>query len=87
MTQTKLTIKGISDEVLQCQKCGKPELKRTIVLMDGESEVYYGSTCAARELGTQKANVDRIANNKAAGRKSRNFSKPIFRDGRFLGYA
>jgi hypothetical protein len=85
--QTQIVVKGVSDEVLECQKCGKPELKRTIVLSDGESELYYGSQCAARALGMRKRSVDRIAEQRAQGRTVRNFSKPIFRGGRFLGYA
>lgn len=83
----KLTIKGTSDEVLECQKCGKVELKRTIVLTDGESEMYYGSQCAARALGMRKAAVDRVAEQRAQGQKACTFAKPIFRGGRFLGYA
>jgi hypothetical protein len=85
--ENRLTIKGVSDEVLECQKCGKVELKRTVVLTDGVSAVYYGSACAARVLCMRKGQVDRIANDRAAGRKARTFSTPIFRGGRFLGYA
>lgn len=84
---TGLRIKGTSDEVLECQKCGKVELKRTVVLSDGESEVYYGSQCAARALGMRKTSVDRVAEARGRGVKVRSFSKPIFRGGRFLGYA
>lgn len=43
---------GTSDEVLQCECCGKTDLKRTVVIaMDQDSEpVYFGSDCAARTL-------------------------------------
>jgi len=85
--ESNLRIRGISDEVLDCQKCGKVELKRTIVLSDGESEVYYGSQCAARALGMRKASVDRVADQRTQGRTVRNSSAPIFRGGRFVGYA
>ncbi len=46
------TMLGTSDEVLQCECCGKPDLKKTIVLTIGEDSdpVYYGSTCAAWAL-------------------------------------
>jgi len=47
---------GITDECVVCQKCGKPNLRSTVVLAwldedgnDGEY-TYYGSTCAARAL-------------------------------------
>lgn len=48
---------GITDECVECQKCGKPGLKSTVILAildaDGNPEdaTYYGSTCAARALG------------------------------------
>jgi hypothetical protein len=50
---------GITDECITCQKCGKPELKSTVVLAildtDGNAEefTYYGSTCAARALAVR----------------------------------
>jgi hypothetical protein len=48
---------GVTDDCVECQRCGKADLKSTIVLaiLDAEgndSEVtYYGSSCAARALG------------------------------------
>lgn len=48
---------GITDECVECQKCGKPGLKSTVILAildaDGNPEdaTYYGSSCAARALG------------------------------------
>jgi len=50
---------GITDECVECQKCGKTELRSTVVLAvldaDGNTEdvTYYGSTCAARALGVK----------------------------------
>jgi hypothetical protein len=47
---------GVTDECVECQKCGKTELRATVVLAildaDGNTEdvTYYGSTCAARAL-------------------------------------
>ena len=43
---------GTSDEVLQCECCGKSNLKRTIVIqMTEDSEpVFYGSQCGALAL-------------------------------------
>jgi hypothetical protein len=48
---------GITDECVECQQCGKPNLHSTVVLsvLDAEGNheeyTYYGSTCAARALG------------------------------------
>jgi hypothetical protein len=47
---------GVTDDCVTCQKCGKPELKSTVVLAildadcNAEEITYYGSTCAARAL-------------------------------------
>jgi hypothetical protein len=55
-TDTKHRYIGVTDECVQCQYCGKDDLKSTVVLaiLDGdgnEEEItYYGSTCAARAL-------------------------------------
>lgn len=48
---------GITDECVECQQCGRTELRSTVVLAildaDGNTEdvTYYGSTCAAKALG------------------------------------
>lgn len=50
---------GTTDECIECQKCGKIDLRSTIVLAvlddDGNTEdiTYYGSTCAARALAVR----------------------------------
>lgn len=50
---------GITDECVECQKCGKTQLRSTVVLAvldaDGNTEdvTYYGSSCAARALGVK----------------------------------
>lgn len=55
-TAPKFRYIGVTDECIECQKCGKADLKSTIVLAildaDGNDEeiTYYGSTCAARAL-------------------------------------
>ena len=47
---------GVTDECVECQKCGKAQLRSTVVLAildaDGNTEdvTYYGSSCAARAL-------------------------------------
>lgn len=56
-TTPKFRYIGITDECVECQKCGRVDLKSTIVLaiLDAEGNeediTYYGSTCAARALG------------------------------------
>jgi predicted nucleic acid-binding Zn ribbon protein len=68
MTATKAyRIKGTTDECTTCEKCGRSDLKKTIVLAildaDGNEEdyTYYGSDCAARALGTKQTSVKQMA--------------------------
>lgn len=50
---------GTTDDVIDCEKCGKPELRMTVVLEmldadgNGEGVTYYGTTCAARALAAR----------------------------------
>lgn len=50
---------GITDECVECQCCGKADLRSTVVLAvldadrNTEDITYYGSTCAARALGVR----------------------------------
>lgn len=55
---------GVTDECIECQKCGKADLKSTVILAfldaegNDEGEVtYYGSTCAARALAAKGMRV------------------------------
>lgn len=47
---------GTTDDVVECERCGKPDLRATVILElldadgNGEGIAYYGSTCAARAL-------------------------------------
>lgn len=47
---------GTTDECIECQRCGKADLKSTVVLEildadgNGGEFTYYGSSCAARAL-------------------------------------
>jgi hypothetical protein len=64
---TAPTIIGISDEVTDCECCGKNNLKRTVVLKFSESDVrYYGTTCAAKSFPSlgKGADIARAAGNK-----------------------
>lgn len=50
-------VRGTTDDVTECQICGKPELRGTVVLeildADGNAEdvTYAGTTCAAKVTG------------------------------------
>lgn len=52
------TIKGINDEQTACDCCGRTNLKKTVVLSNGEQEVRFGSECAARRLSCTKKEVE-----------------------------
>jgi len=54
-------ILGISDEVETCERCGKTNLKRTVVLTDGEGETYVGTECASRLMGRDSSYINRKA--------------------------
>ncbi len=55
-----MKILGVTDEILTCQKCGKPNLKRTVVLLlDNDQVVHYGTDCAARALAATYRNTNR----------------------------
>lgn len=59
-------VKGTTDDTTTCERCGKPNLRGTVVLSvldaDGneESVAYFGSDCAARVTG-RKAQAIRDA--------------------------
>lgn len=50
-------VKGTTDEVTECELCGRQELKGTVVLAvldaDGNEEdvVYFGASCGAKAAG------------------------------------
>jgi hypothetical protein len=51
---------GTTDDTTECEKCGRTELRATVVLEwldadgNGTGDVaYYGSSCAARELSAR----------------------------------
>lgn len=49
---------GVSDEVTVCEKCGKANLKRTVVLSTDDGVVYYGTECAAKSMGRKSAEIN-----------------------------
>lgn len=58
---------GITDECDECGHCGKGGLKKTVMLFSLDEEgnreelMYWGSTCAARALGTTAGDVRKKA--------------------------
>lgn len=78
MNATRYTIAGVTDERDTCENCGRTDLKRTVVLDDGERFVFFGTACAARALGrTNPAKVARIARVKAQDRRRVRFGSWI----------
>ena len=57
----RYTYLGTSDEVTTCDCCGKSDLKSTVAISADEQgeTLYFGSTCAARALKVQVAEVKR----------------------------
>lgn len=56
----KLHIIGVTDEQTECDRCGKLELKRTVIVHDEDgSEVgRYGTSCASAVLGVKWTGSD-----------------------------
>jgi hypothetical protein len=71
MTQTSspaFRILGTTNDVTECEHCGRTELKGTIVLApldaDGNAEadpVHYGAVCGARAAGWKTADLRKAA--------------------------
>jgi hypothetical protein len=57
-SRTAYQVRGTTDEVTECQICGKPELKGTVILdiLDADGNTgditYAGTTCAGRLVRT-----------------------------------
>jgi hypothetical protein len=66
-TLTGYRVRGTTDDVTECQICGKPELKGTVILdildADGNTEdiTYAGTTCAGRLTRTPAKRIRREA--------------------------
>jgi hypothetical protein len=52
---------GVTDERDTCDCCGRTDLKRVVVLHDGDNHVFFGSQCAARLLGKPVRDVNHEA--------------------------
>jgi hypothetical protein len=59
---------GVTDERDSCDCCGRTDLKRVVVLHDGDDHVFFGSHCTARLLGKPVGDVNREA---TAGQRQR----------------
>jgi hypothetical protein len=53
---------GVTDERDSYDCCARTDLKRVVVLHDGEDYVFFGSHCAARLLGKPVRDVNHEAN-------------------------
>jgi len=76
MTRPRFTVAGITDERDVCDCCGRANLKRTVVLDDGEEFRFYGTSCAAVALGRDRSDagsVERLARERAQVRRSSRF--------------
>ena len=52
-TTTNLRAAGTNDEQTHCDKCGKLELRGTVIVVDQDNNEVgrYGTTCASKVLG------------------------------------
>lgn len=81
-----MKILGITDEVTECQCCGRTGLKKTVILATADGEVRYGTACTAKAMGRQAKDVKRIAEQKQAGTYRVRSTTPIYLNGVFVGY-
>lgn len=57
----ELRVSGINNEQTECDRCGRMELRGTVILSNDEGEVgRYGTTCASRELGRKVTRQDAL---------------------------
>ncbi len=55
-----IEFKGVSGSVTTCECCGKPDLKKTVILdIDGQV-IHYGTTCAGKAMGVKTTGVDSV---------------------------
>lgn len=64
MTETQ-TIRpvGFTTEHVECDRCGREELRGTVVMAneDGEVIAHWGTTCASRVIGRKVTRADALA--------------------------
>ena len=63
--ETKIMNKilGITNDVTQCECCGRNDLKATVIIATEDSIIigYFGSTCARNYVGGTGAEIEKIA--------------------------
>jgi len=65
------TAHGTDDSVTTCDCCGKSNLKSTVIIeLDNGEIVHYGSVCARRNTGKDRATITREINAHAAAVKA-----------------
>lgn len=63
---------GTSDEVQQCECCGRDDLKKTVAIsVDDGDPLYFGETCAARALSRSAKDVREMARHADHERRER----------------
>lgn len=68
----KLTVIGLNDEQAHCDRCGKLELRGTVILFDTEEGVEagrYGTTCASKVLTEANGRKMTVTRNGAVSRE------------------
>lgn len=60
-TQTPRPV-GFTTEHTECDRCGRPELRGTVVMADEEGEIvaHWGTTCASTTLGRKVTRADAL---------------------------
>lgn len=88
-------VKGTTDEVTECDLCGRMELKGTVVLLpldvdgnpDGDAE-YMGSSCAAKAAGwTQREVTRRVKEAADTARREEQAARDAVEAARYALYA
>lgn len=54
---------GFTTEHTECDRCGRPELRGTVVMAneDGEVVAHWGTTCATKATGTKITRADALS--------------------------
>lgn len=62
MTTNPLRMIGMNNEQTECDRCGRMELRGTVILGNDDGEVgRYGTTCASKELGVKITRQDALS--------------------------
>jgi hypothetical protein len=80
MSDKTFRVLGTTDEVTECELCGRVELKGTVMLgvldVDGNitETVYYGASCGAKATGWTTKEVQRKAKGADAAKREAHFA-------------